>query len=137
MVVSDGSEGDVMITDQERIADLERQLAEFRSTSITSMNARPAACESMLQAMREELERQGVHRNFHNAASIKHLGQERTRISTERDTLRGLLRELKDGLTCRITYNLCGTDTRPVGQPCECGNCKRWERITAALKEGK
>lgn len=38
-------------------------------------NPRPAACEGMLQAMRDELERQGIHRNFHNAASIKQLGQ--------------------------------------------------------------
>jgi hypothetical protein len=34
-------------------------------------NPRPAACQEMLQAMAETFEQYGVHRNFHNAASIK------------------------------------------------------------------
>ncbi len=35
--------------------------------------ARPAACAGMLQAISEEFERHGVHRNVHNAASVQML----------------------------------------------------------------
>jgi len=27
---------------------------------------------------------------------------------------------------CEVTGNLCGTDTRPVGQPCPCKSCSAW-----------
>jgi hypothetical protein len=29
---------------------------------------------------------------------------------------------------CKITGNMCGTDTRPVGRPCLCEQCEAHER---------
>lgn len=63
------------------------------------------------------------------------------RCADERDTAAGNAAEairannelgaeiaaLRLQLRCNVTRNLCGTDTRPVGSPCECPACKAWE----------
>lgn len=36
-------------------------------------------------------------------------------------------------LRCTVTGNPVGTDTRPVGHPCECANCRLRDRIVAAI----
>jgi cell division septum initiation protein DivIVA len=50
-------------------------------------DAKSAACEAMLCAIAETFEQYGVHRNFHNAASVKILADmkeaEITRLTTE------------------------------------------------------
>lgn len=35
--------------------------------------------------------------------------------------------EARAALTCHVTKNQCGTDTRPIDQPCPCPACEAWE----------
>lgn len=50
--------------------------------------SKPAPCERMLIAIGEAFEQYGIHRNFHNAASVKQLAQ-------QRDAAQATIRELE------------------------------------------
>lgn len=48
---------------------------------------KPAGCEAMLQAIAETFEAVGIHRNFHNAASVRLLASQRDKIAQHRNAL--------------------------------------------------
>jgi hypothetical protein len=44
--------------------------------------------------------------------------------------------ELVAALLCHKTLHLCGTDTIPVGQPCQCESCALFTRAEALQSTG-
>lgn len=65
---------------------------------------------------------------FLKIAEIELVGPDFEEIKTARDIAFDALSSHEQKSRCAVTGNLCGTDTRPVANPCQCGPCQQYTR---------